>query len=512
MIRTMIWKEWMEQRHRCLVTVLTMVVYYFAVRMAAESRDEAEGFLLIGAIFISMLTPLYMAMGAFASERSGRTIDVLCAMPANSFMVAVVKIIVAAVATVIPTLIGWFLLYQFASASRGDDLLLMLGVFVAQSGLILVWAVSLGAGARSEGRVATIGVLALLASWAIAVLLDMSPYRALVLFFTPAAPLGWTTGDRTKESALIFIASQACMLTALLSWCAWRWRREPLWRWPRRRAQAMGHTSHHPIRSPIGALVWREYKESLPISAAIVLILMGFVTLVVITQVPHINTDSISLIILLANLPDVLAMGLAFIIGPMTVFVAVNVAASDLEPKLYDFWLARPIGTSRWFIARFVGGASAWIGAILAVCGGTMAAKWIAWSFFVAPMQHDFHVGRSPDDLINIVLAILMFGLPLLLAIYALSFWLGCFIRRTVMAGIAGLAILLLLWVLPYSFKLESLVVEELMEASAHRNLSGAYLGFAATYLCIAAVGIALAWQTIRRDWTWEKLVTMGGR
>jgi hypothetical protein len=85
MIKSLLWKEWREQRWKMIFGAV--MILFFAGSLRAARIASTDEMILVVWFVGGFLLALYNAMGAFAPERAGRTITFLVSKPIASWKV-----------------------------------------------------------------------------------------------------------------------------------------------------------------------------------------------------------------------------------------------------------------------------------------------------------------------------------------------------------------------------------------------------------------------------------------
>lgn len=224
MIRSLLWKEWHEQRWRIAFGCVLLGSFAALGLTARLIPDEitVAFTMLIGAF----LLPLVAAMGLVAPERADGTMGALIAMPVKPWMPLTVKLAVGLLGAVLPLATAAVASVSIAGG-RELPVSAMIRVYAggAMFGVILViWTLALSVRFSSEAAVGVTG-LGVVAAWALIVIIsDPSKYDFV---FMAISPFGILDRGLDAHAGPDFptVATQVSIMAALFAWTARRFGR-----------------------------------------------------------------------------------------------------------------------------------------------------------------------------------------------------------------------------------------------------------------------------------------------
>src|SRR5688572_20175294 len=157
-LRSLIWKEWREQRWK-LGFGCALLAGVTAIGLRARIVEDLAVHLIVFCLG-GVLLPLFVAMGLAAAERAEGSLAVLLSMPASPRLVFTIKMAMGALVTAAPfaaaCLTGLWIAGE-REAAAGEVLRYYLaGVLMGL--LVLVWTACLGIGQPSEARAGLTGL------------------------------------------------------------------------------------------------------------------------------------------------------------------------------------------------------------------------------------------------------------------------------------------------------------------------------------------------------------------
>jgi hypothetical protein len=236
-----------------------------------------------------------------------------------------------------------------------------------------------------------------------------------------------------------------------------------------------------PRRSPIIAIVWKQFRESAPLAA------MGATCIAVITAIVYLAMKREAAGEMTVSQLLFAAVAIWMTVGLMVSVVAgVGVFLEDLSPGLNNFWRSRPINTSQWFVVKYSVG--------LLITTVTLAVPMLAIAFYawVAPDEISTLNMRSNEE-IRITAVIGGLGQ---IVVYNCAIAAIVLLRRPIHAAFAAIVValgcLMFSAMLAYSMPLSKMGAE----VEAVMALFVAFLGLMA---------VALAWFAVKHDWGWRR-------
>jgi hypothetical protein len=448
-----------------------------------------------------VIASLFVAMSVAAGESSRRTMRFLQAMPIPMWKAALVKLLIAAVAVIVPIIVVVGMVWLIVShvdptgelqvkasrqLARGSGWgienyylwQIVTGVLATTS--LLIWGAAAGVNRSDEVRAGAIGFLVVAgvwflygaALWIIDICIDTVPDGAF--FLVAALPGGWgfITRDVIIESTSGILAYSTLGILShavVLIWFLRQFGRVPL---PPKRGVAgewnfafWRIANPPPLRTPLGAIIWKQTREIGPLA---LIAILGVICITPILQ--WLNRGEWEFEVFSQML-----MGLTAGVGILVTLVSgVGVLLEDYQPKVNTFWRSRPINPHLWFVTKYLTGMF-----ILAAAFAPLpiAVNWASgWQY------------GKPDEILVTILAFV--------AIYTLSLTAYALVRQPIYAVILAMGSL---W--PIGL-LDSGIAYELRDWLG-RDLAAIA---AATFLVIVYIGVVLlAWQAVVRDWGWKQ-------
>ncbi|HEV3342183.1 MAG TPA: hypothetical protein VG125_17580, partial [Pirellulales bacterium] len=344
------WKEWCEQVWKMIAVaaIALSVEGYLLVNYPGDNWPAlmASWCLLPGAVFI--------AMGVAAGERTAGGLEFLRSLPVALWKWAVARLLAGAVALLLPLAAIVLLQLMAGSPKKVDGPALSQVVPVAALFCLSVylWTVAVGVDRSSELR-AGVAAVCLFVGWSALALAVFS----LVTFFAPSlwrlydivilfGPLGASRlmepGPTERHFApwQIYLP-QLLVLTGTALWSVRRYGRlsasdngSPAATSPDRAAP----TALRPCRrSPLAAMIWKEYRESRPVCLAG----LAIVAALVLPTMVGLAWDQGSQVFAEATVT-------IFLLGAiMAMVLGLGGHAGDLESGVWQFWRSRPITPMR---------------------------------------------------------------------------------------------------------------------------------------------------------------------
>jgi hypothetical protein len=354
------WKEFREHRWDTLATlavVLAMPLFYAV-------RDPGMIRFLVGvelAVY-PFLAGIFFGMRIAASERTSRTAAFLCALPVRPPVLGLAKVAAASIAVLLP-LVLLAALNELVERWLGSSPEGALGwphyVTCGLAALAAMFVVALvGASARSEARVATQGLLALvvlLITFTLAISLA-ERHIPLVRDALIDPPGNW---PQEIFGFVVLAAILAVVAPILAVLCVAGYGRSirPL---TERRTRWFDVRGYSPARlaSPLAALAWKDLREIAAMCAQVLAGSLLLSLLVSISAVPqqHVNILHVGM--------QVLAFALWLGGFVLAILIGVGTVAGDLAPPVNTFWRSRPISASAWYWTKYWLGMAAIVATI----------------------------------------------------------------------------------------------------------------------------------------------------
>jgi len=165
-MRSLLWKEWHEQRWKLAFTSLLLGGFTFCGLHARVIPDETV-FLYLSFLAVTLL-PLLVGAALIASERDARTLDTLLALPVQPSVVFAVKTLLGVILCIVPLAVACIVSLAMASGREMTGLEIV-AMFV-RCGLttlcLFIWMLALTIRMPGETRSTLLG-LGVLVGWAI---------------------------------------------------------------------------------------------------------------------------------------------------------------------------------------------------------------------------------------------------------------------------------------------------------------------------------------------------------
>jgi len=379
------WKEFREYRWDVLATmavVLAIPLYYVV-------RDPEVVLFLIGvelAVY-PFIAGTFFGMRAAAGERASGTAAFLWALPVRPQVLGLAKVAAASMAVLLPLvpLVAFSeLVERWLGASSEYGALAWihyLASAVATLAAMLVVA-SFGAAARSEVRVATRGLLALVVLF-IAGTVAMSWAERHIPLIRDALlhpPGSWTR----VTFYLVFPTAMLAIATPILATLCIAGYGRSIWPLTERRTGWLDIRGYSPARlaSPQAALAWKDLREIAAMCVQVLALSLLLSLLIGVLTVPLRHVDVIRV--------GMHALSIALWLGGfvLAILIGVGTVAADLQPSVNTFWRSRPISASAWYWTKYALGMAAIVATIaiptlitLPYSGGTdVTRKGLLWS------------------------------------------------------------------------------------------------------------------------------------
>ncbi len=487
-------KEWLEHRWQLLsLCAIAMAVF---LACGYGEWDEVPQTAMIACMGYAFVAPLFVGMTVSASETSQGTISFVASQPVALWQSALVRWLCGLGVMLIPIwMVGFSGLFieGFVPDSRFSSWHAVVagGVMAAN---LYAWIVAIAANQRTELRAALIGLVVtfVLLPFSIWCLANYdgpmssgpnrgiaSPFAALGVMSTPLSGFTWVySADQLRKNIIpLAVVWQVLVLAALCAVMTLRYGQvEPLMqrfdRWQRMRN--IGGL-RQPRTSPATALVWLQWRESIPVCLSGVAV--AFVLLVVT------SVDSARRLDLWRQLMPVFLM---LATAAVSLMIGAVGFTNDLQPKLHTFWRSRPIAPTQWFWLRYGAGYAA-----------------IAL-FFLSPVTV-----LSAGTALEFREVWLLAFLPLMsLVVYSLGVFCACTVRQPVYAVILAACGAMVILLVPEVFpSLRSVSIGDLLwqvEHTSHGSTMRQALGGAAVAVAIActisAIVTIAAAVALKRD------------
>jgi hypothetical protein len=390
----LLWKEWRE--HRWKLAALCAVNIAVPALCSIREPETFLGAATATLMFSVPLGAMFIGMGTAAVEQSRGTVRFLQALPTPMVRPAAAKLLLAAITVIAPTIvvIGVGFLWKLLFLSDGsrfspvisDELtgwiwgIQSVPTAVIVAGAIgglsfLIWMSAVGVNLSDEVRAGAVGMLAIAAVWAIVGYAHLKVTEATTFVGDQRYPPYWfrvASAAAPGGAAVVhenyadspedwwakhtpYMLAGVLSNGALAAWYVFRFGRVATGKrqiGPIVRRPVAAAWLGPPRRGPIRAILWKQFRETLPLAllgAAIILCL----TLMVFQLTIRSYGREGSTIVVRETIQMSLAMWMA--IGTFVSVVAgLGVLMDDLRPGLHAFWRSRPINVDGWFATKFV--------------------------------------------------------------------------------------------------------------------------------------------------------------
>jgi ABC-type transport system involved in multi-copper enzyme maturation permease subunit len=503
--RSLVWKEWREQRW--VLALMMAGCTTFPLILTAFYQDW-NTFLMCGALMVGFCVPataMFVGAGIAARERSQRTLGFLQALPSSTRNAAVAKLLVASAAVMAPSVLACLVLGAIHflrpldspfDPFRND--LSSLGVGALFSGAaavsLLIWMAAAGVNHVDELRAGAIGLLVVALVWG-AIMLAISTadetFRPMppllrqgfevVIAGAPGGVFGgtelmydatWRANPWQRSWPLVL----ACLTShgILATWYIVRFGRRARPQSPTESqltVKAASQWLSPPRRSRTTASVWKQLRESAPLAA------LGSLAILIVAPIIA-RASSIRNADFIEEW-QLIAISVWLIAGVFVAIVAgIGLFYDDLRPGLHTFWRSRPINVDAWFWTKLATGLAVTVGVLAAGPLLTLAAPWLTGQASLSRLPQQ-------PPLAHIIGA----GLLLHSATFVLAALAIVLVRQPVMAAMLTFGV----WVV-----IAIAIVTRFEDVPQTPVTALAIVG-------IAGVGgfAILAWQALRRDWGW---------
>jgi hypothetical protein len=223
-----------------------------------------------------------------------------------------------------------------------------------------------------------------------------------------------------------------------------------------------------PMRAPLLAIAWKQFRESAPILLAAVAGMFGVVG-IFLAEEPNAARDVGEVY---AHVATVLGVVVALVVG-------IGVCYPDVSPRVNTFWRSRPINPDLWFWAKFLTGLAVLLAAIYVpilsmagVEGTRRLARLNPSETLVFPLLH--------------------------IAVFALAVAATCLVRNAVYAAILTIAATYL-GVATVWFACQLPGTHRWLDVNGIFDMPAGQI--AAAMILNGVVGTVVAWLAMRNDW-----------
>jgi hypothetical protein len=374
------WKEWHEHKWKLVAMIATLWGVTSLVILQERAQDRFG--LAFGMLFLCGIPmAVFIGLGTAANERSRHTMPFLQSLPVPLRRVAVVKLlfgfitIAAAVVATVAFFSVWTWIFDLTGVkyrSPADD-----GVPGYSTGIwqidavlycvpiiasIFIWSAAAGVNRRDEVVAGVVALVAIVGAWALLWIvyhpLERYGHRIFETIVLSMAPGGFfivaTDGGSISRYVSIGAIVAIIVHAALVARYIRRFGQIPDagTRSPQVARPVSGEWLGSPRSSALTAIVWKQFRESVPIAIAGLVVIVGTVTILVFG-----DRSLRALADVYQEVALVIGFGIALVAG-------IGVSLFDSEPRLNTFWRTRPVNPDLWFAVKFLTGLAVVLAAI----------------------------------------------------------------------------------------------------------------------------------------------------
>ncbi|MGH7140693.1 MAG: hypothetical protein ACREHD_33590 [Pirellulales bacterium] len=501
--RQLIWKEWREQVWK-MIAVASIVI---AVEGYLFFSDPKAGLAQLGfGLLCGVPGAFFIALGVAAGERTAGSLDFVRSLPLARWKWAAARLAIGAIASLVPVVaaaaVTLLLSLSMRSATDSPSYLRDGGLAALCCLNVYGWTVVMGVRRSNELRAGLAATCLFIGWWALVVMMASVFSSRADLLMLPS-PAGWLLfpdparpAPANPFTAAEVLGAQAAALVATAWWFTRGY--GALTGADNRSPSASGPAPpvavRPPRRSPLAAMVWKEYRESGPVCLA------GLVVVAAVLLPPTIGMAIGGMVKDEQDLALAVATNVIVFMGTiMALVLGVGGHAVDLEAGVWQFWRTRPIRPGAWFWLKFFTGAAL----LVASFDGTLAALDL--------------IAGGPTLLVHD--GACWIGPILHFFAYSAAVWMVCQLRQPIYAGILSLAIVSAVLVMgeypvdrPF---LPWLSVSQVNNPRFDNSLPALldwltthYLPFAASMVALSAGCALLGWFAVRRSTPWSPVAS----
>ncbi len=375
-LQSLAWKEWHEHKWK-LAAIAAVLIGATSLSMLVEERDKLG--LAFGMMFMCVIPlAVFVGLGAAANERSRNTLAFLQAQPVPLWHVGIVKLILSLLTVFVPVVLttwsifAWSWIFDFLGieyskrAMGGETGGIHTGNFFVDTAIfsallavsLVIWTAAVGVNRKDEVSAGAIA-LTIILGWMVIIwvfcwflvqagvdLYDWGTTAALSL--TPIG-IGAIFGSPLTAPEIAFGFCIVTIVHLLLAAFYVRRFGQTMERPVVSPKVALRDTRRidwldSPRRSPLTAVMWKQFRESVPIALAG---LAGIVGTAIVIYTADQGVSGFAFVYFRTAVP------LGFCIS---LVVGIGVALQDVGPRLNTFWRSRPIDGSLWFWTKYVTG------------------------------------------------------------------------------------------------------------------------------------------------------------
>ena len=512
--RSLLWKEWREQRSS--IAILTAFFVLIPTLFSLRTPTNYFGVYSMTLLIIPIMC-LFVAMGIAAREQSSGTIGFLQALPISPRKPATAKLLWGIVSVTAPLLIAigvaWLVRAALGTAAQeaidwdagnsvmvGPSWFLMRAIVPPLAAVsLLLWFSAAGVNGSDEVRAGAIGLLVVVLFWGTlllaAYMLEWLKVNGQEFFALgmAMAPGGIATSDlrnfatvHTGQLLAWYLLLTLVMLASYIALAATYVGR--FGRSAAGRQQTVEQVTVRelptwlapPRRSSFEAIVWKQFRESAPLAT------MGAACIALVTLIVYLSTKREATGGMTTNQLLFTAAVVWMIVGVMVAVVAgVGVFFDDLSPGLNGFWRSRPIRIGQWFLVKYV------VGILVTIV--TISVPLIAVALYAWLTPGDLSISNMRDHVEARSFA--LFGGLGQVAVYNYAIASIVLLRRPIHAAFTAIAAALLTWG-------SSVVIAAINFRSS--MMSQGIVIFTIVG-CSMLATFVVAWLAMKNDWSWRR-------
>lgn len=217
MWKSLIWKEWHEQRWKLGFGCVLLMTITFVGLHTRVTPDEG----IIGLVVLigGLLLPLLNAMGLVAAERDEGSFNTLMRLPASTLRIYTAKSLMGIAIVTIPIL-GSALIALAVAGNRemsGARLLALFGLGAAVAVAVFLWTSVAGMRQPTEARAAMAGVV-VLAVWMVTLVFTLIMTGEEPNWVVALSPFGLIMGFDLPDQLLAIALVQLTTMSLLWLW------------------------------------------------------------------------------------------------------------------------------------------------------------------------------------------------------------------------------------------------------------------------------------------------------
>jgi len=223
MIRSLIWKEWREQRWKLVLGAVALGTFTWIGLRTRLVQDS--GILLMSAVFGGLGLAVFVAMDLVAAERADGSLGALLKLPVRPWKVLLVKLGVGAVVCAAPLAVVATIICLVAGGREtavSETLRISAGA-IALTLITLVWTTAFGIRQPSEERTGLVGGVIVIVWWVAmaAVTVCRSVVPEWIGAFVPLRVFAFID-SKDAHLQLAVVVIQSALVVLLFLWAARR--------------------------------------------------------------------------------------------------------------------------------------------------------------------------------------------------------------------------------------------------------------------------------------------------